>query len=764
MPNIPTDQATRSTTRMLLPLGALAAGLGLGHLAQAQGLAEPPAARAAATNTADRAEAATATGTVLPTVRAKASAVRTGKESVQAVTTQIGKGTQELRDIPQSVTVITERLIDDRNLDTLKEALHNTAGISFQAAEGGEEDIRLRGFSLASTGDIFIDGMRDPAFYDRDTFNYDRLEVLRGSASMLFGRGSTGGAVNQVNKQPLLFGRNEVSLTAGSRGYLRGTADLNIRLGDNSAARVNAMLTQADNSGERIDKQGLALSAAWGIGTTDEVTVGLYHLNNNNGINYGLPWLTPTTGSTQRVLVPVPAGNVYGAASDSNRGSADYGTLSHVHRFGAGNTLKTTLRLASYDRDLRASAIRFAGATLQPDGKPVTAETLSSATVLTRGNNNKIQDLRTITLQSDYSGRFQALGFKHEVQAGLDAAKEEFNNFGTLAIAKPTTTLGTPNDGSGIDETLRNVFFNRSFDAKALGVYGQDLVQVAPDWKVLLGLRWDHFSGDYNTPQLGTTAPTQRSRSDGLWSKRFGVLYQPDPLQSWHFSYGTAFNTSGDTYQYDALGSNTPPEGSVNYEFGGKFDLAEGKLSLRFALFHSIKTNERNRDSESVTPTTYVLSGQRHAAGVEFDVAGRISPQWEVFASYAWIPDAKVDKGVPAAGGTVAQSLQGEPVGLRPGLIPRHSGTVWSTYQLTLNWRFGGGINARSAMAPYQVTTFEAPSYVTADLLAEYTVGDLAFKLNLTNITNKVYADMLYRGHYIPGKPRTVQLTGSYRF
>ncbi|HAU57927.1 MAG TPA: TonB-dependent siderophore receptor, partial [Comamonadaceae bacterium] len=115
-----------------------------------------------------------------------------GKDSVRATETTIGKGRQPLRDIPQSVTVVTERLIDDRNLDTVKEALKNTAGITFLAAEGGEEDIRLRGFALQSTGDMFIDGMRDPAFYDRDTFNLDRVELLRGSASMLFGRGSTG--------------------------------------------------------------------------------------------------------------------------------------------------------------------------------------------------------------------------------------------------------------------------------------------------------------------------------------------------------------------------------------------------------------------------------------------------------------------------------------------------------------------------------------------------------------------------------------------
>ncbi|MDH4391466.1 MAG: TonB-dependent receptor [Aquabacterium sp.] len=737
-------------------LGALAAGFGLVSLAQAQTApADPPAAESTQQ---------------MPVVKASASAVRSGKHSVQAVTTGIGKGTQELRDIPQSLTVVTERLIDDRNLDTLKEALHSTAGISFLAAEGGEEDIRLRGFSLQSTGDIFRDGQRDPAFYERDTFADDRLEVLRGAAGMLFGRGSTGGAVNQVSKGPLLFGRSEVGLTVGQRGYLRGTADLNIRLSENAAARINAMLTQADNGGDRIDKQGLAVAAGWGIGMRNEFQASVYHLDNDNGIHYGLPWLTPATGSIRRVLIDVPAGNFYGAASDQNRGGADLATLTHIHRLGPGSMLKTTLRSGRFDRDLRASAIRFAAADLQPDGLPVTGDSLSAATVLTRGNNVKIQNLQTLALQSDYSGRFQALGLKHAVLAGLDVARDNFENFGaSTTAAKPRTTLGTPDDGAGIDEASRVLASNRRFDATALGVYAQDLVQLAPAWKLLLGLRWDRFTGDYATPQIGATAPTRRARSDALWSQRVGLLYQPTAFSSFHVSYGTSFNTSGDAYQYDALGTNTPPEGSVNVELGSKLDLADGNLSLRFALFHSVKNNERNRDADTVNATNYVLSGQRHAAGLEFDLAGRITPQWEVFLSYAWIPDARVDKGADQINGAgivtcVNCSMQGEPVGARPGLIPRHSGTVWTTYQLTPQWRLGGGVNARSAMAPYQVTSFEAPGYITADLMAEYSVGDLAFKLNLNNITDKLYADMLYRGHYIPGKPRTLQLTGTYRF
>lgn len=701
---------------------------------------------------------AVAAETTLPAVTVEVETEKTSKETYQATTTRIGKSNQELRDIPQSVTVVTERLIDDRNLDTLKDTLHNTAGISFQAAEGQEEDIRLRGFSLQGSGDIFIDGMRDPAFYERDTFNYDRLEVLRGSASMLFGRGSTGGAVNQVNKEPFLMNQHEVAATIGSGGYARTVGDFNIRTGDDAALRLNAMWTGSDaygTYGAGLDKKGIAAAYRFGIGTADEFLASIYHLDNHNGIHYGLPWLTPSGGGTNRILVPVDAENYYGAASDYNASVATYGTLSHTHRFKDGGELKTAFRAGHFERDQRASAIRFANAALQPGGLAVTEDTLSDATVLTRGSNNKIQDLDNRLLQSDYSGNFDWFGLKHAVLAGVDLANDEFVGYTTPnqpALAKSTTTIGTPDDGASVDEGARVVLKNRDFDSNALGIYFQDTLQIAPDWKLVAGLRWDSFEGTYRT--FSTAAATlgqqtgQLSRSDSLWSKRFGVLYQPTPLASFHFSYGTSFNTSGDTYQYDALGSNTPPEASRNIEIGAKLTSESGNLSTRFAIFHATKYNERNRDEESVSPTNYVLSGRRHASGFEMDIAGRIGRSWEVFLSYAWIPNAKIDSG--ASDGSTLTS--GEIVGTRPGMTPEHSATLWSTYQLDGRWRVGGGLNMRSSMTPLQVRAFAAPSYVTADLMAEYAMArDLAFKLNITNVTDKHYADYLYRGHYVPG-------------
>ena len=731
----------------LLPLGALMLAASVGVQAQT-----PPSPEK----------------TLAPvTVKERAEAPE-GKDSVRATETTIGKGRQQLRDIPQSVTVVTERLIDDRNLDTVKEALKNTAGITFLAAEGGEEDIRLRGFALQSTGDMFIDGIRDPAFYDRDTFNLDRLELLRGSASMLFGRGSTGGAVNQVSKAPRLIDAHQVDLTLGNHQYRRITGDFNIHTGENAALRINAMSTTADNNGagSSIEKKGIAGSYAWGIGTRDEFSVSLYHLDNNNGMNYGLPWIrrTATSPVSDTSMLPLDPTAYYGAASDYNAGGATMATLQHVHRFDGDSELKTQLRAGSFERDQRAGAVRLAAAAQQPGGVAVNLSNFGPGTRLTRGNHLKMQDMDTVHLQSDFSSKFQALGVRHELLTGADFSHEKKRVYGALStaqggitISKPTTTVGTPNDGAIVDEASRVQRTTSDFDAKGWGVYAQDLVQVAPHWKILGGLRYDSMDGSYNAFGIPNNAPgpvttTSYRQKISVWSKRVGALYQPTPRQSYHFSYGTSFNTSGDTYSYSPQTVNTPPESSRNIEIGAKIDSADKRFTTRLAVFHSTKLHERNTDPDL---NIAVLSGKRHAAGAEIDITGRLTPQWEVYGSYMWMPSAKIDIG--------AEGAEGQ--GSRPSLTPRHSGTVWTTYQITPQLRVGGGLNFRSAQTPNRNPGWEVPGYVTADLMAEYSLNDrFTIKANLSNITNKLYADAVYSGHYVPGAGRTLQVTASMKF
>jgi len=752
----------------LLPLGAMLLAGSMSALAQ--------------TGEAD--------GKTLGTVVVKEKAEATeGKDAYRASETGIGKGRQQLRDIPQSITVVTEKLIDDRNLDTVKEALKNTAGISFLAAEGGEEDIRLRGFSLQGTGDVFVDGLRDPAFYDRDTFNLDRLEVLRGSASMLFGRGSTGGAVNQVNKVPRLIDEHQVDVTVGNYNYRRVVGDFNLKTDDSAALRLNVMDTQADNNGagSSIDKQGIAGTYRWGIGERDEFSAGFYHLDNNNGMNYGMPWIRPTASSpvSDTTMLPIPSDRYYGMASDYNKGTASYATLTHLHRFDDGSELKTQVRKGAYTRDQRAGTVRLCQGSTNPTTGVYTPNAncpavtnvnltnFDASTVLNRGTQLKIQDMNNLHAQSDYSTKFEALGYRHELVTGVDVAVENRSVYGArtaaqggVTLTKPPTTVGTPDDGASVDESSRILRKTNQYEATGWGAYVQDLVQVAPKWKALAGLRYDHLVGNYDAYSIPNNAAGPETKSSyqmtvSAWSARLGALFQPDALSSYHVSAGNSYNVSGEAYSLTPGNTELPPEESYNFEVGAKLDSADKRFTTRLAAFHTVKLLERNTDP--LVTGVVALSGRRHVTGLEIDVSGRLTPKWEVFGSFMWLPDANVDEAAPCpATGACTQS--GELAGARPSLTPLYSGTLWNTYQLTQPLRLGAGINFRGEQTPNRNPGWKVPGYETLDLMAEYRFSErYTLKGNINNATDVRYADQIYTGHYIPGAARTLQLTLSIK-
>ena len=749
----PTPPAAR-----LLPFGALllAGSLGAAQPAQAEPAPAPPADD----------------GT-LKTVTVKDQAEpqeARAKTQLRATETRTAKGQQALRDIPQTVTVMTEMLISDRNLDDFRELLKTTAGVTFMAGETGEEDVRLRGFSLGQAGDIYADGLRDAPLIERDTFNQDRVEILKGSASMLFGKGSTGGVVNQVSKQPFLMDQHEVNVTVGSGNELRVTGDFNLKTDEDAALRLNAMSHDADHHGASVNKKGIAPTYRWGIGARDEFSVGLYHLETDGRPLYNHPWFIGADGQIEPSL---PARNYYGLASDYLKTQSTYGSFSHTHRFDSRSELKTQVRTGHYERELLASAVRFAPAAQQPGGLAVTADNLSADSVLSRNAKARVGYSDLTQIQSDYSDKFEAGGFKHSLIAGVDLSHEdaERNNSYTNGVtASPTITVGQPNNGVGVVDTRPAPVLN-TFQASNLGLYAQDTISITDTIKLIGGLRFDHFNASYHAPSTtasnGTVTPAASfKRSDDLISPRLGVLYQPSEVESWYASYGTSYNTSGDTYQF-ALGSlaagssnaktaNTDPEKSRNLELGGKFELFDNKASLGVALFHSEKYNERNTDSDSAA-TQMLLSGKRHATGMEFNLAGRITPKWEIFYNHTWIPEARIDESNVAlnATGTGAQ-VKGD----RPALTPKHSASLWTTYRVASQWRLGLGLNYRGEQHPEGARQLTAKAFTTVDAMAEYQVdADQSLKLNVSNLTDERYADQLYRGFYTPGAARQVQLS-----
>ena len=732
----PAPTAPRNNSKKLLPLGALMLAASVSSWAQSAAPAEPDT-RPVESSTSP------APGKTLAPVTVRESRDRKA-QTYQSGLVSAGKTPTAAKDIPQSLIVVNDKLMHDQGKDTVKDALQNVPGITFEAGEGGRigDNIRLRGFSVS--GDIYLDGMRDIAQYNRDTFNLDRIEVLRGSASMLFGRGSTGGIVNQVSKLPRLITEHEVNTTVGTGGYVRVGGDFNIKTGDDAALRINAMSTDWNGRADKAEthRKGLALDYRFGIGTADEFLASLYHLDYRDKPDMGFGWLGDRPA-------PFPTSQKwYGVNSDYQKDSADIATLSHTHRWLDGSSLKTTLRDGAYKRDLWATTARAATGT--------TLDSFSPNTVVTRGNQTRAGDEHHTFAQTDYTRQANWLGAKHELLVGAEYALERSTRFSyTGTPAKPSTTVDLADNTALLDTRLKT--WANDFSATTLGLYAQDTLHLSAFWKLVFGLRYDNFSGNY---ERATGGPL--SRTDGLWSKRAGLMYQPTEEVSYYASYGTSFNTSGDLYQYDPTTANTPPESARNLEIGAKWELYGGDLSLRTALARTDKYNERSTDTETETVpggASYLLSGQRHTDSLEFEVAGRLSPRWDIFAGIVFMRGV-----IDQAGSSAASQLT---VGENPGLTPDRQATLWTTYKLDSRWRVGGGFTAVSENKPAnaETSTNRAPGYVKADALLEYQLdANNLIKFNLDNMFDTVYYSSLYRGFVVPGAARSLRATWTVKF
>lgn len=727
-----------ASEKVLLPLGALMLAVSVSGWAQS--VTPSPSVTAGTATSAVQTDGKNLAPVTITGQRDRAT------QTYQSGITTVGKVPVAAKDVPQSLTVVNEKLIHDQGKDSFKSALENVIGITFEAGEGGRigDNIRLRGFSVA--GDIYLDGIRDIAQYNRDTFNYDRIEVLRGSASMLFGRGSTGGVVNQVSKTPRPITEHEVNVTAGNGNYLRTTGDFNFKTDDDAALRIGTMTTDWDGLGGKASTQrrGLALDYRMGIGTANEFTFSLYHLNYNDKPFLGGRWL-------QGAPAPFPADKWYGADSDYQKDSADIATLSHVHRWTDGSTLKTTVRDGHFKRDLWATQINALAA-------GVTQANFGLNTVVPRGTQTRAGDEHHTFLQSDYITNSNWFGLKNQLLIGADVARENaviYRYTGTPV--RPSTTVGLADNTALMDTRLR--VKSTEFTSTAIGTYVQDTISLTPHWKLIGGLRLDNFSGNYDRSGLAVPAGPL-ARSDTVLSKRAGVMYQPSDEVSYYASYGTSFNTSGDLYQYDVNSAKTPPESSRNLEIGAKWELYDGDLSLRTALARTDKFNERNTDVNQASGE-FLLSGQRHTNSLEFEVAGRINANWDVFGGVAFMHGV-IDK---AGSSAAAQAT----VGLNPGLTPNLQANLWSTYKVGDKWRIGGGFTHVAANAPSSANAValanHAPAYTKYDALVEYRVNaGNTVKLNIDNLTNQVYYSSLYQGWPTPAALRTVRMTLTSRF
>lgn len=691
--------------------------------------------------------------TVLPaqTVEVRRDVRPAAETSYQAGQTRIGKQDALPINIPQAVTIVPEKLMTERNAHTLKEALRNVPSLTFNAGEGGRigDNITIRGYS--AVGDLYLDNIRDIAQYNRETFNLEQVDVLRGSASMLFGRGSTGGVINQVSKEPVAMDMADLALTVGSFDYVRTTADLNHRINPETAFRINLMSTRSDGFRSNAQKRyGVAPSIKFGIDTPDEFTLSYYYLDDDNVPDFGVPYF-------QGRPVPVPVTRFYGLSEvDFERSRASIATVKWQHQFNPGNRLVTTLRQGRYERDLWGVAPRLPGGTSAPI-------TINDDTPVNRNRQARGGEEDSRTLQLDYTSRLMLGGMTHELLAGAEVLREQSNrwtNTGyapgtTTLIPNPATTIGNPAPNPVLPagyQTITRTAPN-SYNSDTLGLYVQDTISLNDQWKWILGARHDTLDARYQrTPTSPQMVNNDYDRKDSEWSYRTGILYQPTSSLSYYASYGTSFNPSAELYQLDDRSVNTPPEKNRNLEAGIKADVLDNNLSLRAAVFRSEKTNERNTDVSS--PDVFLLSGARRTDGIELEAAGRITPRWEAFASASFM-DAEVTAGI---GNNSAN------VGKRPINTPDYTASLWSTYLVAPRWKVGAGIEAVGERFANASNATAVPAYTRVDGMVSYDNRDYSIRLNAHNLLDRDYYESVYPGHIVPGTTRNLQLTFEYRY
>ncbi|MDP2031156.1 MAG: TonB-dependent siderophore receptor [Thiobacillus sp.] len=726
------------------------------------GVAAPAVASLAFMMLAPAALAQTAASeTTLPTVKvedtADPMAVNNG---YQATETRVGRVKQDPHDIAQSITVVTDQLMEDQHADSLVEALRNVAGLTFNAAEGGRagDNMMLRGFY--TFGDMYLDGIRDTAQYNRETFFLEQIDVLRGSASMLFGRGQAGGVINLVSKTPKRADAYTLTGSLGTFDYGEVTADLNKRLGEDSAVRVNLMQRNSGSWRENpasgaepdIDRGGAQVSLTLGMQTDDEVNLSYLYLRNRDIPDYGFSF----DNDTRKPNANFDPDNFWGIDANFDNSDVNVVTASWTHSFSPKTQLLTSIRYGDYERSYWA---RTPSATVAPG---TTGLNLPS----TNAGPTRSLDYETLAAQSILNSSFRAWGMNHEVVGGIEYLHENSHRT-SLQNLGGVTAVNPPLFQPYVESLTASPV---NFTGDSYSIYAQDTIEFIPFWKVTVGLRRDELNADYSS----ATSPKLEY---GEWSSRAALSYQPAEDAHYYVSYSDSFSPTADLYQLTV--TPLPAETSEVIEAGAKWMLFEGDLTLRTAIYSATKHWERNTDLES---TAAILTKKRRTNGIELEAAGRITPDWEVFSGLA-LMDAEileVAENINPVTGAITYANPGYK-GQRPRNTPPYTFNLWTTYKLAGGWKIGGGVEVKGERTGYNpsgagaIPTLPpspefhpntAPWYDRWDAMVAYEQKSWGLQLNIKNVFNEVYFDSIYdNGPFtVPGTARQFILTGELKF
>lgn len=633
-----------------------------------------------------------------------------------------------LRDLPRSVQIVPQEVIEDQAATRLRDALLNVSGVVQDGGFGGTSDqLNIRGF--AAFREILRDGFRDQsenAIFE--TSNIERIEVLKGPASILFGNLEPGGVINIVTEQPLSFPRYEFDLGVGSFDFVRPTFDLSGPLTDNGALRyrLNAAYEYSDgfrDFDQNIERFFVSPVLALDIGDNTDLTLEFSYLDDERPLDRGFV-------AIGRSVASLPIDRFLGEPNDIREAEAITAGYRLEHAFSDRLSIRNAFRYTSSDtRDFRAEPL----------------ELDEETGILTRNFRSNDDFNESYVLQTELNGQFATGPIEHNVVFGIDVSRLTFSGSQRRLPAGITPDINIFDPvydqipRPGLDD-LTVVVRNGLRRTDNLGIFLQDQIDLTNNLKLLLAGRFDLVA------QISDDGLRDDSRqTPEAFSPAVGLLYQPIEPLSVYFNFARSFQPNFGT-QVD--GSFLEPERGTQFEIGARSEFLDGGLTASLALFRITKTNVAATDPNN--PDFSIPTGEQRSQGVELDIVGRILPGWNIIASYAFI-DAEI-----------TEDISGLPEGSRIQNVPKNNASLWTTYEIQRGdlqgLGFGLGLFFVGERAGDFEDTFDLPSYLRADASLFYERDNWRAAVNIQNLANTDYfiANNFGRVAIEPGAPLTV--------
>ncbi|HEX8846149.1 MAG TPA: TonB-dependent receptor [Pyrinomonadaceae bacterium] len=621
----------------------------------------------------------------------------------------IGSATKTLtalRDIPQSVTVVTKDQIRDQMMQSIGDVVRYAPGLSVHQGENNRDQIIFRGQS--SSADFFLNGVRDDVQYYRDLYNLERLETLKGPNAMIFGRGGGGGVINRVTKEAGFTPLRELSLLGGSFYNRRIAGDFGQPINDQVAFRLNGVYENSDSFRRFANLKRFAINPTFTIvpGSRTRITFGYEYARDRRVADRGIT-------SFQGRPADVPVNTYYGNPDDSHT-RTDVHLLSGAinHQIGKLNIHNRTL-FGDYDRFYQNYV----------PGVTNSAKTLVALTAY-----NNATRRRNIFNQTDLTYIVSTGRVRHTLLGGVELGRQLTDNFRNTGFFNNTaTTISVPYDNpiTRTPVTYRQSATDADNHLKTnlAAAYLQDQMELSKYVQVVVGLRYDYFDLRYHNNRNGDSL----RRIDNLVSPRVGVVVKPVNELSVYGSYSVSYlPSSGDQFSsLTTITQQVKPEKFSNYEVGVKWDVRRN-FSFTSALYRLNRTNTRATDPNN--PAAIIQTGSQRTNGFEIGLNGSLARAWSIAGGYAY-QNAFVTSATTAAA-----------AGKQVGQVPHHTLSLWNKYQLLPKLGVGLGIISRSRMFAAVDNTVTLPGYTRADAAVYYSFNERwRLQGNVENIFNRRY-------------------------